>query len=93
MNEGSTFKRALLLTAYSFACGLLLAVFAQMDSLLRFAFSLGALLLGIRFFRDFESLRSRITFIALAIVFYVLITIIIIMVLYAQGKLDIPEAG
>lgn len=91
MNGG--FKHAFMITAYAFVCGLLLSLFALIDGLFRFAFSLGALFLGIRFFRDFETMGSRIWFIALSIFFYFVLTIIITMVLYAQGKLVLPDAS
>ncbi len=55
---------------YSFLAGFSLSIFAQMDAVVRYIFSLLALYIGIRFFRRFETIGMRVLFVVLAIVFY-----------------------
>ncbi|RXZ77294.1 hypothetical protein EBB07_32520 [Paenibacillaceae bacterium] len=82
-----------MILCYGLLCGLLLAVFSQIDSLTRFAFSLGALLAGVHFFKREERLAPRIWFVVTSIIFYFMITIVITVVLIAQGKIPLPEAA
>ncbi|MNI02530.1 hypothetical protein D3C73_554070 [compost metagenome] len=60
--------RIIWLLLYSLACGILLSLYINIQDLIKFAFSLGALFLGIRFFRSNESLGMRIGFILTSIV-------------------------
>ncbi|NIK75712.1 putative membrane protein [Paenibacillus castaneae] len=77
-------KTALWVVAYAFVVGLLLTIFAQMTEFYRYLFSLLALYIGIRYFRRFETLGLRITFFALAIVFYLLTTVVMAIFIYVR---------
>ncbi|XEC96983.1 hypothetical protein AB6A23_10845 [Paenibacillus tarimensis] len=85
LNEPSRFRTAMGVLFYSLACGLLLSIFSFVPGLFRYAFSLGALLLGIRFFRNYEKLSLRVIFIVLSIVFYFITAVIVSIVLFMQG--------
>lgn len=87
MNE--RLKTTFWLLGYAFLAGLMLAIFSMITGLTRYLFSLLALYIGIRFFRRFETLGLRITFIVLAIVFYLLLAIVIAAVNYIR---DNPQA-
>ena len=60
--------KVLWLLLYSVACGILLSLYINIQDLIKFAFSLGALYLGIRFFRSNESLGMRIGLIITSLV-------------------------
>jgi hypothetical protein len=86
---------ALAVILYGLACGILLSIFSVFTGLgiVRYAFSLGVLLLGIRFFKNYETISSRIIFVVLSIVFYFLTVLIIIVYTYAAGiELLPPQA-
>ncbi|WP_270171977.1 hypothetical protein [Paenibacillus sp. SYP-B4298] len=77
---------------YSLACGILLSLFSVFTNLgfIRYVFSLGVLLLGIRFFKQYESLGGRIAFVVMSIVFYLLTVLIIVAYLYMAGVNLLP---
>lgn len=79
-------KKTLLLLVCSFLAGHLLLIFSWQDfSISRYIYSLGALLIGIYFFKTYESKGLRIGFILLALVFWVLLTVVYV----AIGKIPI----
>ncbi|MFC4775484.1 hypothetical protein ACFO9Q_01625 [Paenibacillus sp. GCM10023252] len=82
---GNKWKIAFWLIWYAFLCGGMLALFATIPSLLRFGFSLLAIYIGIRFFRRFEGIGLRAGFIGLSVFYYLLLTLIIALVRYAQN--------
>lgn len=84
MNE--RLKTAFWLIGYSFVAGLLLAIFAQIEDFIRYLFSLLALYIGIRFFRRFETAGLRIAFFVLAIIVYLLASVIIEAVAYLRDN-------
>ncbi|MBD2846152.1 hypothetical protein IDH44_13180 [Paenibacillus sp. IB182496] len=92
--QPSRLKNAFWITGYAMVCGALLAVFSSFTGLglLRFAFSLGALLLGIRFFRRFEKVSQRVIFVALSLVFFCLAIVVITFALIVQGQIELPAA-
>lgn len=78
-------KQALQLAALSLLCGILLALYTQIEGIVRFVFSLAALLIGIYVFRRFEAIGRRIAFIAGSLFFFVLTVVFIaIIALSAQ---------
>lgn len=70
---------------YSLGCGILLVLFTMVESLFRFTFSLLAFLAALRFFSTYETWGSRIAFIIVTIVFYLLFIIIYTMIAYVRG--------
>ncbi len=79
---GERLKTGFLVFLYGMVCGLLLAVFPLIESVIRFVFSLLALVLGVYSFRRFQSVRARIVFVILAILFFVLFTMVFTMISY-----------
>jgi hypothetical protein len=75
------------LLLFSFCAGLLLALFALVNGILKFVFSLGALYVGILYFRRQESVGMRIGFVVLSIVFFIIMTIVLTAIMYVQGKI------
>lgn len=77
---------------YSLACGVLLSLFSVFTNLgfIRYVFSLVVLLLGIRFFKQYETLGARIAFVVLSIVLYLLTVMIIVAYLYMTGVELLP---
>lgn len=68
--------RALLFISYCLLAGTLMAQLVLIPGVFKYAFSLGALLLGIRFFRTFDSIGARIGFISATIFLSLLIPIV-----------------
>lgn len=89
MSEG--WKNGLLLVLYSMAVGACLMLFSMIDGLIKYGFSLGAFLLGIRFFRTFERIGQRIGFVALSLVFYFVFIFIAVAVMVATGRMPLEE--
>lgn len=77
--------RAIQLFGFSLAVGLLMSVFILVPGIFRYAFSLGALFVGIQFFKRFEGKGARIGFILLAIVFSLFIPSIYAAMAYQLG--------
>lgn len=70
----------------SFLAGHLLLIFSWQDfSIFRYIYSLGALLIGIYYFRSYESKGLRIGFIATSLAFWVVLTVVYV----AIGKIPI----
>jgi hypothetical protein len=69
---------------YAFLAGISLALFANIGDFIKYVFSLLAIYIGIRFFRRFETIGLRVTFIVLAIVFYFLAAICFAMYAYIK---------
>jgi len=80
---GERFRKGMLLTVYSMGCGLMLSLFPFIKSGVNLIFSLLALVIGFYFFKNFSSLRSRILFFVIALLFFVVFTIVITMIMYA----------
>ncbi|WP_274650514.1 hypothetical protein [Paenibacillus humicola] len=78
-------KKGLLLAIYSMGCGLMLSIFPFIKSPFNLIFSLFAFVIGIYFFRGYPSLRSRLLFIGLGLLFFFLFTVIITMILYLRS--------
>ncbi|MCP3771765.1 hypothetical protein NLX71_00315 [Paenibacillus sp. MZ04-78.2] len=62
--------RALQIFAFSLLCAALLFVFSIIDGVVKFAFSLGAIYVGIQFFKRYETRGPRIAFVLITILFY-----------------------
>ena len=77
---GERLKTGFLVFLYAMVCGLLLALFPLIESVIRFVFSLLALVLGVYSFRRFQSVRSRIIFVILVFLFFVLFTVVYTMI-------------
>jgi len=70
----------------SFAAGHLLLIFSWHDySIFRYIYSLGALFIGIYYFRYFESKWLRIGFVLMSLVFWLVLTVVYV----AIGKIPI----
>lgn len=69
-------KTTLQFLLWSFLTGHLLLIFSWSDfSLFRYVYSLGALFIGIYFFRQFESKGLRIGYILMSLFFYLVLTV------------------
>ena len=79
---GERLRTGFLVFLYGMVCGLLLALFPLIESVIRFVFSLLALVLGVYSFRRFQSVRSRIVFVILVFLFFVLFTVVYTMISY-----------
>lgn len=66
--------RGLVVLLYSIAGAILMSGFILVPGITRYAFSLGALLLGIRFFRVRDGIAARIVFIVLVVVLCLIFT-------------------
>jgi lipopolysaccharide export LptBFGC system permease protein LptF len=70
---------------YGLLCGAMLTAFSLITDLSKFIFSLVAFFAGIKFFRTYESIKLRVAFVVLSIVFYFLMMIIFTAVAIAKG--------
>lgn len=86
------FKQTLWLLAYSLAAGVLLAAFSFTPGFVKYMFSLLALYLGIRFFRNYDGIGLRIAFFALAVLFYFLCAVIAAMIMAIRQNPDMLSA-
>ncbi|NHN28445.1 hypothetical protein [Paenibacillus agricola] len=83
--------RFLTVLGYSLVAAILLSLFSQIQDLLKYLFSLGALYVGVQFFKRHEALGMRISFVAATIVLYFIIAIIYAMYLaVTTGQLPPP---
>lgn len=79
-------KNALLMLVCSFLVGHLLLIFSWHEfAISRYIYSLGALLVGLFYFRRCRSVGMRSAFIALAVVFWLLLTAVYV----AIGKIPL----
>lgn len=87
--DNSKWKTVLWIALYSIVIGTLLSVFVQIESMIRYVFSLLALYLIVRFFKRFETWGPRIAFIVCSLVVFFLAAIIFVaytlMQEYPQG--------
>ncbi|SDM95550.1 hypothetical protein SAMN04487897_101609 [Paenibacillus sp. yr247] len=74
--------RFLWLFMYSVLCGVLLTCFSNIHDISKYIFSLGALYVGIRFFRRFEQVGYRVWFIIAAVLLYFIFSLSV--ALYTQ---------
>ncbi|MCQ6560344.1 hypothetical protein [Paenibacillus mendelii] len=81
---GERIKNSFLVALFSFGCGLMLAIFPFINSPTNLVFSILALIIGIFFFKRFPGIGIRIVFIVLSLLFFLLVTVIITMVIYAK---------
>ena len=77
--------RSLLFTGYCLLAGTLMGLFVLTPGVFKYAFSLGALLLCIRFFQSFDSIWARVGFISAVIFLSLLIPIIYVGLALAFG--------
>jgi hypothetical protein len=79
---------------YSLACGLCLAAFTMIPDFIKYLFSLGAFLLGLRFFGTYETWPMRLSLIGLSIVFFFLYIFVYTIFAAANGWYlpQLPEA-
>lgn len=85
-------RTVLIVIAFSFVCGLCLSLFASISGPLKYLFSLLALLVGIKMFGKLDRVGPRIWFVSLSIIWYLLLTIIIAFVQFAQDN-PMPTNG
>ncbi|MCU6708946.1 hypothetical protein M6D81_09460 [Paenibacillus sp. J5C_2022] len=84
----SSLKTAFWVVLYAFLAGFALALFAQITPIIRYAFSLLALVIGIRFFRLYDTIGLRVAFIVTAIIFYFLVAIAFAIYQYMRENPD-----
>ncbi|RAP78129.1 hypothetical protein [Paenibacillus montanisoli] len=89
---GETVKKALWCTLYSLGCGLMLAIFPNVKTGINFIFSILALVIGIFYFKRATSLRSRIVFVVMTLIFFLLFTVVIAIVVYIRSH-PMPAAA
>ncbi|MBH5316751.1 hypothetical protein I6N90_02865 [Paenibacillus sp. GSMTC-2017] len=82
-------KTTLWILLYAMLAGISLALFAEIAQIHKYLFSLLAIYIGIRFFRRFETVGLRATFIVLAIVVYFLTAVCFAVFHYAQNNSDL----
>jgi uncharacterized membrane protein YjjP (DUF1212 family) len=86
------YLRFLTILGYSLLCAVLLSLFSQIQDLLKYLFSLGALYMGVQFFKRYEEMGMRIAFVISTIVLYFLIAIVYAMYLAVQSGQMPPSA-
>lgn len=74
------FKTTLWVILYALMAGGSLAIFSTLTEFIKYIFSLLAIYIGIRFFRRFETIGLRISFVVLSIVMYFVVVIIIVII-------------
>ncbi|TVY08751.1 hypothetical protein [Paenibacillus cremeus] len=62
--------RTLVVIGFSLLCAGMLTLFSQIQDLLKYLFSLGALYVGIQFFKRYETRSMRIAFVVTTVLFY-----------------------
>lgn len=87
------FATALWVLFYATLAGASLTLFSTIPSLIKYIFSLLTIYIGIRFFRRFETIGLRITFIALSIVLYFLFVIIVTMIQYLSEHPELLQGA
>ncbi|MFB9330556.1 hypothetical protein ACFFSY_31825 [Paenibacillus aurantiacus] len=90
---GGRIKRLLLLLLFSWGSGTLLSLFSFFGFPVSTLFSIGAIVLGVLFFKKFHKLGHRIAFIALAIFFYFMGVITMAVAEYARQQQDEAAAA
>jgi len=76
-------RNVLIFMTFSLLCGALMSAFILVEGVFRYAFSLGAIVAGIKFFRMFSSIGARIGFVASVVVFALIMPAIYVMLAYA----------
>ncbi|WP_248926441.1 hypothetical protein [Paenibacillus hamazuiensis] len=83
--------RTLGIIGYSIVCALLLTLFSQIQDMLKYLFSLGALYTGIQFFRRYDTKGPRIAFVIVSVVLFFVFSIAYAMYLYIKtGEIPNP---
>ena len=79
-------RKTLILLLCSFLAGHLLLIFSWQDfSIFRYVYSLGALFIGIYYFKTYESKKLRIGFVLATILFWLVLTVVYVSI----GKIPI----
>jgi len=84
---GERLKNTFIIFLFTFGCGLMLAIFPFIQSPFNLIFSLLAFVIGIFFFKRYSTISLRIMFFILSLVFFVLWTMIIVIITH-----PLPEA-
>jgi hypothetical protein len=87
------FATAMWVLWYAVLAGASLALFSLIPSLIKYIFSLLTIYIGIRFFRRFETLGLRITFIVLSIVLYFVFVVITTLIQYIIDNPELMTGG
>jgi uncharacterized membrane protein AbrB (regulator of aidB expression) len=74
-----------LFIGYTLAAGILMSVFVLTSGMFRHVFSLGAVLVGIQFFKRWEEKKPRIWFIVLVVLCALFLPLIYVFVAYSNG--------
>ncbi|TYP72654.1 hypothetical protein [Paenibacillus methanolicus] len=85
---GERIKTLLLLLLFSWGSGTLLSLFTFFGFPVSMLFSIGAIVLGVLFFRKFHKLGLRIAFVALALFFYFMGVLTMAVAEYARQQQD-----
>jgi hypothetical protein len=78
--------RTLAVIGFSVLCAALLCLFSQIQDLLKYIFSLGALYVGIQFFKRYESRGMRIAFVVTTVLFYFIFAVFYAVYLAAKQQ-------
>ncbi|WP_426447223.1 hypothetical protein ACP26L_24575 [Paenibacillus sp. S-38] len=78
--------RVLKIIGFSLVCAALLFLFAMIQDVVKYLFSLGALYIGIQFFKRNEERGPRIAFVLTTILFYFIYTVFYAVYLAATGQ-------
>jgi RsiW-degrading membrane proteinase PrsW (M82 family) len=70
---------------YALAAGILMSIFVLTTGVFRYVFSLGAILVGMQFFKREEEKKPRIWFVVLVFLFAMFLPVIAVSVSYANG--------
>lgn len=89
--EKSMWVSALMLTLYSFVCGSMVGLYAFLTFPVNLVCSLGALYLGYRFFKRYETKGVRIWFVSLSVLFYFIFLFMMSVVTYMK-QMPAPAA-
>ncbi|GKU78510.1 hypothetical protein [Paenibacillus sp. L3-i20] len=84
MNE--SVKTSLWIILYAMLAGTSIAVFAEITAIYKYLFSLLAIYIGIRFFRRFDTISLRATFIVLTLIVYFLTAILFAVFHFAKAN-------
>lgn len=82
--------RFFIVLGYSILCAILLNLFAFIEDMTKFIFSLGVLFAGIQFFKRYESRGMRIWFVVTTVILYFVFTIIYGMYVYIKTGEVLP---
>lgn len=85
-------NKYLALVIHGLGAGALLVGFTFINDLLRYAFSLGAFFIGLRFFSHYDTWGIRLSFVGVTIIFFMFFVMLYTVLAYAYGW-PLPEGA